>query len=154
MKNLKQKLLITQIDNKLEQFKCLDGAVIPNEGWVYSIRKALRMSLRQLGERLKMTPQSVKELEMREKKGSITLKSLNEAAYALDMKLVYGFVPRNGSLEKMIEKQAIKLATNIVKRASMSMKLEDQENSSARIEEAIIERAELLKEEIPRYLWD
>jgi hypothetical protein len=34
------------------------------------------------------------------------------------------------------------------------MMLEDQENSKQRIEKAIRERAEEIKNEMPRYLWD
>jgi transcriptional regulator with XRE-family HTH domain len=41
------------------------------------------MSLRQLGERLQISQQSVKEIEEREVSGSITLKSLRETAEAL-----------------------------------------------------------------------
>ncbi len=63
------------------------------------------MTLRQLGQRLAITPQSVKDLEMREAAGNITIGRLREAAKAMDMKLVYGFVPADGSIEKMIEKK-------------------------------------------------
>jgi predicted DNA-binding mobile mystery protein A len=100
MKNNKQNLLIEQVDRKLNEFKVLDNATIPSDGWIHTVRVALKMSLRQLGKRLNITSQSVKEIELREANGSITLKTLREAGNALDLKLVYGFVPRNSSIEK------------------------------------------------------
>jgi predicted DNA-binding mobile mystery protein A len=109
MKNSKQMLLIEQMDKKIKAFRSLEGSIVPKKGWVNSVRIALKMSLRQLAERMKISPQSVNELEKREANGSITLKTLKDAAHALDMKLVYGFIPKEESLEKLIEKRARKL---------------------------------------------
>jgi transcriptional regulator with XRE-family HTH domain len=50
------------------------------------------LSLKQLGKRLKITPQGTKEIERREKDGSLTLQRLWEVAAALDKQLVYGLV--------------------------------------------------------------
>jgi hypothetical protein len=72
----------------------------------------------------------------------------------LDMKLVYGFVPTNGSLEKIIQEKARERAREIVMRTSTTMKLEDQENSQERIKQAIEDLADELQREIPKSLWD
>ena len=93
-------------------------------------------------------------MEIREKDGSITLRSLNEAAAALDMELVYGFVPKDGSLDAYIDKKAQALAEKIVLRTSNTMKLEGQENKRERIIQAIEERKSVLKSELPKALWD
>jgi len=61
------------------------------------------MSLEQLGKKLSLTRASVGAIEKRETDGSITLKSLREAAKALDMELVYGFVPNDGSLKALMK---------------------------------------------------
>jgi predicted DNA-binding mobile mystery protein A len=103
MKTANQKLLIEQLDRKLIPFKDLEAIVIPPKGWINTTRTALKMSLRQLGNRLNISPQSVKELENRESNGSLTIKSLKEAGLALNLKLVYGFVPMDGSIEKIRE---------------------------------------------------
>lgn len=150
----KQRLLIEQVDKKLEAFESLNSFTVPPKGWVHTIRIALRMSLRQLGNRLKISPQSVKEIEEREANGSLTLKSLKDVGAALNMKLIYGFIPKNHSIEEMIEKRAIEVAKEIVFRTSQTMKLEDQENSSERLEKAIKARAEEIKTKMPKYLWD
>ena len=155
MKGTKQhKLLIAQLDKKLQLYKSIEHIAMPDTGWIHAIRTALKMSLKQMGQRLSITPQSIKEIEQREKDGSITLKNLREAGKALNMQLVYGFIPKEASLEKMIEKKAFEIAKEIVKRTSHSMMLEQQQNSKQRIEKAIEENAKEIKNEMPGYLWD
>ena len=154
MKNTKQKLIIEQVDRKLKVLKPLEMIIVPKNGWVNTIRVALKMSLKQLGKRMKITMQSVSEIEKREAAGTITLNTLNEAAKALNMRLVYGFIPKEDSLEEMIEKRAREIATEIVLRTSNTMKLEDQENSKDRISNSIKNKTEELVDTMPKYLWD
>ncbi len=127
---------------------------MPTSGWVKAIRSALGMSLQQLASKLSITKQSTMEMEKREKEGSITIRSLRQAAHALDMELVYGFVPRDGSLDALIERKSRELAMKIVLRTSNTMKLEDQENSEFRIKKAIADRTTILKNQRPKMLWD
>lgn len=148
------KLLIEQLDKKTKPFAGTEKVIIPNSGWIYTIRKTLNMSLLQLADRLKMTKQGVKKIEEREAAGTITIKSLRETANALDMHFVYGFVPKQGSFEKLIDFKAAEIAQKIVLRTSNNMKLEDQGNSDERIEKAIKELEEELKREMNRSLWD
>lgn len=154
MKNNKQQLLLQQADKKLAHFKELKSTAIPPKGWINTFRMALKMSLRQLGNRLRISPQSVKEIEEREANGTITLNSLRDAANAMDLKLVYGFVSKHESLEQMIEKRAKELAIEIVMRTHATMTLEDQQNSKERIEQAIEQKTAEIKFEMPKYLWD
>jgi predicted DNA-binding mobile mystery protein A len=150
----KQKLILEQTDRKILLLKKVDNLALPSTGWVFTIRQALGMSMRQLGNRMGITPQSVKEIEEREKNGTISLKVLKQFAKALDLKFIYGFVPINGKLEDIIKKRALELAKEIINRTSISMKLEDQENNPKRIQNAIKEKADNLKLEMPKYLWD
>ncbi|TRX36803.1 mobile mystery protein A [Flavobacterium sp. ZT3R18] len=154
MKNQKQQLLIDQTERKLTVFRPLKTVIIPPKGWIHTLRSALKMSMRQLGNRLSISAQSIKEMEEREVNGTISLKSLNEAARALDMKLVYGFVSQHESLEEMIEQRAQEIAREIVLRTSNSMKLEEQQNSEQRIKKAIELKTTEIKNEMPKYLWD
>lgn len=154
MKAQNSKLVIRQLDKRMHTLHPLQQVEHPKDGWINLIRKTLNMSLQQLGVRLSVTPQGVKKIEKNEAKGSITINSLREAADVLDMKLVYGLVPKDDSLEKMIEKRAAEMARKIVMRTSTTMKLEDQENSEQRIKEAIAEMTEELKREMPKTLWD
>jgi predicted DNA-binding mobile mystery protein A len=149
-----QKLQIEQINNKMKAYTSLINIVPPPTGWIKAIRLALGMTLQQFANRLSITKQSIQGIEQREKDGSISIKALRAAANALDMQLVYGFVPKDGSLNALIDRKARELAIKIVHRTSNTMKLEDQENSSQRIKIAIEERTVLLKNEMPKVLWD
>lgn len=153
MKLESSKLVLRQLDNKIKAYQKLQE-IQPATGWVSLIRKTLNMSLRQLGNRMSITPQSILSIEKREKEGTVTLQTLKEAAKALDMVLVYGFIPKDGSLEKLIERKAYEKAKEIVSRTSTTMKLEDQENSKSRIKQAVEELAEEIKREMPKNLWD
>lgn len=150
----KQKLIMEQLDAKIFQLKKVENLVMPSSGWVYSIRQALGMSMRQLGNRMGITPQSVKEIEEREQNETISIKVLRQFGKSLELKLIYGFIPQSGSLDEIIEKRAYELAKEIVNRTSISMKLEDQENNPLRIQKAVKEKAQEIKTEMPKYLWD
>ena len=150
----KKSLQIQQLNAKMLAYASLQKVAQPPTGWIKAIRNAMGMSMLQLGNRLSITKQSVQDIERREKDGSITIKALREAARALDMQLVYGFVPNDGSLELLIERKAKELATQIVMRTNNTMKLEDQENTKKRIEKAIQERTITIKNEMPKTLWD
>ncbi|MBK9639806.1 MAG: mobile mystery protein A [Saprospiraceae bacterium] len=150
----KKSLQLQQLNSKMLGYATLKQVAVPPTGWIKAIRNAIGMSMQQLGNKLSVSKQGILDIEKREKDGSITIKSLKEIARVLDMQLVYGFVPNDGSLDALIEKRAKELATKIVLRTSNTMKLEDQGNTNKRIEKAIKERAEEIKNEMPKILWD
>ena len=154
MKDLKQQLIIKQLDERLKKFLPLLTQPAPEQGWVHAIRISFKMSLRQFGERLGISTNSAKSIEKREKAKTISIKSLEGAGRALNMKLVYGFIPMDGSIEKTIENRARELALEIVKTTSNTMALEDQEVSNNRLKKAVDEKAKQLVYEMPRHLWD
>ncbi len=155
MKTEKQKLMIEQLDKKFKLIQSVSKSMaVPSNGWINTLRKTLNMSLKQLGNKLKVTSQNINQYEQREKDYSISLQKLRDVAEALDMNFIYAFFPKEGSLEKIIEKRAYEVAKEIVMRTSHTMKLEDQENTEERLQKAIEDRAEKIKQELPKYLWD
>lgn len=150
----KREIVRNQLDSKLILFEQAGEVIPPASGWIFAFRYALHMSLRQLGQRLSITPQSVKEIEEREKNGTISLKVLRQVASALNMKFFYGFIPEDSTIEAMIEKRAVELAEKIVGRTSIHMKLEDQAVSKERLKKAISEKANEIKNDLPKILWD
>jgi predicted DNA-binding mobile mystery protein A len=154
MKTSRNRLMIEQLDSKLRKYANVGISDVPPRGWIHAIRTSLRMSMRQLGKRMGVATQTVDDIERAEASGAITIKSLRQAGSALGLTLVYGFVPKDQSIEAMIEKRAAEVAREIVMRTSHSMKLENQENSPERIDKAIKERASELKRELPKHLWD
>ncbi|MFA7421851.1 MAG: mobile mystery protein A [Melioribacteraceae bacterium] len=154
MQNHTNRLILEQVDKKIKLITSFSKVSIPTEGWIYNIRQAIGISLKQLGNRMHLTPSGVKEMEKREKNDSITIKGLKDFAASLELKFVYGFIPKDGSLEKMIEKRALEIAQQIVLKTSHTMALEDQQNNPARLKKAIKNRAQQIKNEMPKYLWD
>lgn len=154
MNSAQRQILIRQIDKKISTFTEASKYPIPGKGWISAVRNALNMTLKQLSGRLNMTPQGIKDIERREADGSITLQKLREVAAAMDMQLVYGLVPKEETLEKMIEKKARDLAKEIVLKTAHTMQLENQALDEATIASAIDSRAYKIKLEIPKTLWN
>lgn len=125
----------------------------PQYGWISEVRAALGMSGVQLASRMGVGRSRVSRLEKAEAEGSITLRTLNEAAEAMGCKLVYAIVPED-SIEGIIERQAMSRAKDIVKTASTHMALEDQALQPSQIEERINGLAKELQEKPSKELWD
>ena len=154
MKDLKHKLFIEQLNKRLLHFPPQEKVPIPPRGWINAIRISLKMSLEQMGRRLNTSKQGAKRIEEREAEGSITLKVMKEVANALDMDFIYGFKPRQGSLENTIKARARILASRIVLQTVKTMALEDQKVSDQRIKKAIDDKIAEIMYNLPKYLWD
>ena len=138
-----------QLDSRLRQLPPLET---PGAGWIRTIRESLGMTLAQLGRRLRISPQSVRNLEEREKAETVSVAKLREAAEALDCELKIVFVPRS-SLESTIREQATRKARDERNRLVHTMRLEAQDvgvddvlNERRAIEQWLTKRA--------RRLWD
>ncbi|PHR71159.1 MAG: XRE family transcriptional regulator [Lutibacter sp.] len=153
MRNKKQ-LLIEQLDRKLEPFQKTEMILIPDKGWINTIRTTLNMTMAQLGTKLSITKQGVKKIEESEAKGSISINSLKEVGEVLELKLVYGFVPKDGTIDNLINNKALKLARKIVLRTNQNMKLEDQGISDEKIKQSIVDLASEIKREMRKSLWE
>ncbi|WP_179008581.1 mobile mystery protein A [Winogradskyella forsetii] len=149
-----RKLLIEQLNQKLQPFSQSRKVLVPERGWINTIRTTLNMTMVQLGTKLNITRQGVKRIEESEANGTITLNSLKNVAMALDLHLVYALVPKNGTMNDLIQKKADKLAQKIVLRTNQNMKLEDQGIGDDKIAETIKELASEIKREMRKSLWD
>lgn len=150
----KRKLLIEQLDQKLQSFSESRKIFVPERGWINTIRTTLNMTMAQLGAKLNITRQGVKKIEESEANGAITLNSLKDVANAMDLKLVYALVPKNGTIDELIQTRAEKLAQKIVLRTNQNMKLEDQGIGDEKIANTIKDLADEIKREMRKSLWD
>ena len=154
MKNSKVQFFLDEIQDKLNPFSVLKSEVKPDNGWVNAIRISIKMSLRQLGERLHITPQGVRDLEKREKEGAITINTLKEVGRVLDMDLVYGFISRHNTLEDMIEERAREIAEEVVLKTRQTMQLDNPGKSVSDIKKAIQQKTYEISSKMPSNLWD
>lgn len=150
----KKKLLIEQLDQKLAHFKDAGMVLVPQKGWVNTIRTTLNMTMDQLGTKLDLTKGAIQKIEEREATGQITINKLKDVGNALNMKFIYGFIPKDGTIESLINLKAEKLARKIVLRTNQNMKLEDQGISEDKIEHSINDLANEIKREMRKSLWD
>lgn len=150
----KKKLLIDQLDQKLAQFKGAGMVLVPQKGWINTIRTTLNITMGQLGTKLGLTKGAIQKIEEREATGQITLNKLKEVSQALDMHFIYGFVPKDGTIENLVNIKAEELAKKIVLRTNQNMKLEDQGIGDEKINETIKELASEIKREMRKSLWD
>jgi len=148
-----QELILEQTDKRIRKLAKISEEN-PPQGWIYTIRKALGMSLRQLGKIAKITPQGIKDMEDREKNGNITISAMEQLGKNLNMRFIYGFVPLEGSLQKKIDKQALAMAKKIVLRTSNTMTLEDQKVNPAMLKKSIKAKAQEIKQRNPKSLWE
>lgn len=149
-----RKILVEQLDKKLSFFKKMQSNSVPSSGWINNIRVSLNMSLEQLGHKLNMSKQGIKKIEEREALGTVTINSLKEVAEALEMTFVYGFAPKEESIQKLVDKKAKNLAEKIVLRTHQHMVLENQGNTDNSIKDAIEDLGNELKRELHKSLWD
>lgn len=149
-----RKLLIEQLDRKLRPFLGSEMVIIPDNGWINTIRTTINMTLEQLGRKLNMTKQGAKRIEESEAAGTLTIKSLKEVGNALEVKFVYGFVPIDGSIDSLLDRKARILAEKIILRTNHNMMLEDQEIEKGNLKNAIEDLSKEIKLELKRTLWD
>lgn len=150
----KKKLLIEQLDQKLAKFKDAGMVLVPQKGWINTIRTTLNMTMEQLGAKLNLTKGAIQKIEEREAAGQITINKLKDIGQALDMQFVYGFVPKDGTIDNLINAKAEKLAQEIVLRTNQNMKLEDQAIGNDKINVSIKDLANEIKREMRKSLWD
>ena len=119
------KLKLKQVEELVQPFRRFPRVPPPRGGWVRAIREALGMSAQQLGARVRVTRQTVENLERSEAQGKITLDSLNKLASALGCRVVYALVPEK-PLAEIQHDRAREIAEGLMKSASHSMSLEAQ----------------------------
>lgn len=144
--------------------KHLDRAVRPltglppdlgvQSGWIEAVRRGLGMPAKTLARRLDVTAAQATRFSQREVSGGITLASLRRVADALECDLVYAFVPRGGSFQSIVERQARDAARQRLGAVEQTMKLEAQPVDDAERERQLDELTHDLVRERPAWIWD
>lgn len=139
------------LDTQLKPLRDMEPLIRPGRGWIKAIREAIGMTTGQFARRLCVSQPRVAALEKAEADGVVTLKSLRQAAEALDCDFVYALVPRK-PLEQVVKDRARDVAERQLARTDQTMRLENQAVSKARMVRARDElAAELLRSD--RRLW-
>jgi predicted DNA-binding mobile mystery protein A len=150
-----QWLMIKQMDKQLKEWQEIGkkyGA--PRMGWIKTLRTALSMTVEQLATRLNLSRARIAQLENAEINDAVTLRSLREAANAMDCELIYAIVPKNHStLESIIKARAAQVAKERVARVAHSMSLEAQSVDEGLLKKQEGELSNLLTIRLNKKLW-
>ena len=142
------------IQQKLDLLQKINEPMPPS-GWIKAIRGSLGLTIRQLADRVGVLHGSINQLEKREPKKRVTLESLEQAARAMDCKLVYAIIPQDSgeTLDDIIRRHALDAASKIVKEVSHSMRLEAQGTSDKQIKDEVQRIAKELIESGDLRIW-
>lgn len=113
-----------QLDRRLAPLPGLT-LIAPPKGWIRAIRESLGMTARQLAGRMGVGPSRIPVIERAEVSGATTLRTLRQAAEALNCTFVYAFVPKT-SLDDTLRERAMQKARRDVTRLDHTMRLENQ----------------------------
>jgi predicted DNA-binding mobile mystery protein A len=97
------------LDQRYLELPPLEAFQRPAEGWLRTIRLALGMTTAQFAERYGRPQSRICTLEQAELTGAVSLKTLAEAADALDCDVVYAVIPRR-PLDDIVRERAERLA--------------------------------------------
>lgn len=151
------------IDDAGERF---GQQIQPKEGWIATMRKALRMTGPQMANRAGVTKAAVYQAERKELAGEITLKQLEKYANALGGRLVYGIIPDGGmiaekgnqtdpvTVDDLIRQQAMMKAQAVIGTANTHMALEQQALGDDANKQEVIRLAYRLQNDMPKDFWE
>lgn len=125
------------IENKIKKFAPLAKEERPPKGWI-----AIKLPSVFLAKTLSFSQSRISQIEKQEIEGTLTLNTISAVADALNCEFVYALVPKDGSLEKMLEKFATFKAKAILNDTLKTMALENQTPSN------LNEQYEAIKQEL------
>lgn len=148
-------LAIKQLDKQLKEWQNVSRKYgRPRLGWIKTLRITLSMSVEQLAKRLGLSGSRIVQLENAEMNDAVSLRSLREAANALECELVYAIVPKDhNTLASIIEKQIELIAKERIARVAHSMSLEDQSVNDKMLKNQKADLVKSLMDHFNKKLW-
>lgn len=160
MRRKQAQIVRDQTRRQLDAAAGLAGLRPPKLGWIKTARLALGMSGAALSARLGSTRTLAANLERSEQEGRISLRSMQDAAAAMNCRFVYAIVPAApdrddaaATMAAVLEAQAERVARRMVKAASVHMALEAQQLDAGDSEREVQRITQELLREMPRELW-
>jgi transcriptional regulator with XRE-family HTH domain len=104
MRERERKLMRTRLDVEMRPYRRAGVQKNPTHRMLWAVRQALRIPVAEIAEKMGVNRSGVFDLEARELKNTINLKSMSRMAEAMGCKVVYGIVPKGGkTLERLAE---------------------------------------------------
>lgn len=125
----------------------------PSRGWIKAIREALGMTARQLAARMDASPSRIPVIEKAEVTGATTIKTLREAAEAMNCTFVYAFVPTK-PLDEILRERAVQKTRQDIARLDHTMRLENQALLKSDLDDEQRRMVELILSGSLKGLWE
>jgi transcriptional regulator with XRE-family HTH domain len=95
-----------RLDVELRPYRIAGRKKNPTNGLLRAVRQVLSIPVAEIAGKMGITRSVVFDLEAREVKNTISMRSLSRMAEAMGCKVVYGIVPRGGkTLERLAEER-------------------------------------------------
>ena len=152
MNNAQAALARKQLERRLAPLRQMT-LVAPPRGWIKAIRESLGMTARQLAARMGVAPSRIPTIEKAEITGGTTVRTLRQAAAAMNCAFVYAFVPIE-PLDDILRKRAMQKARKNVSRLDHTMRLENQPLLKSDLDAEARRTVDLIVSGSLRGLWD
>jgi len=96
MRERERKLARKRLDFEMRPYRRAGMTKDPTNELLRAVRQALRVPVAEIAQKMGVHHSAVFDLEAREPKNTISLRSMSRMAQAMDCKVVYGIVPRGG----------------------------------------------------------
>jgi transcriptional regulator with XRE-family HTH domain len=106
MREKERNLVRKRLDVEMRPFRNAAKEKKPTNGLLRAVRQTLHVPVAEIAEKMGVCKSVVLDLEAREPKNTVTLKSMSRMAQAMGCKVVYGIVPNGGKkLEDLAEER-------------------------------------------------
>jgi predicted DNA-binding mobile mystery protein A len=127
--------------------------VAPHRGWLRAIRQSLGMTDRQLAARMGVGPSRIPVIERGEITGGTTVRTLRQAAVAMNCAFVYAFVPIE-PLDDVLRERATRKVRKNISRLDHTMRLENQAVLKSDLDDEQQRTVDLILSGSLRGVWD
>ena len=104
MREKERKMARKKLDVEMRPYRRAGKDKHPTNDLLRAVRQTLHIPVAEIAEKMGVCKSVVLDLEAREPKNTVTMKSISRMAQAMGCKMVYGFVPMGGkTLEALAE---------------------------------------------------
>ena len=106
MREKERRLARKRLDVEMRRYRRAGMDKNPTNALLRAVRRVLRVPVAEIAEKMGVCKSVVLDLEAREVKNTVTLRSMSRMAQAMGCKVVYGIVPEGGKkLEDLVEER-------------------------------------------------
>ena len=122
MRERERGLIRKKLDLEMRSYRQAGREKNPTNGLLRAVRQVLHIPVAEIAEKMGVNPSGIFELEARELKNTISLRSMSRMAQAMGCKVVYGIVPEGGKkLEDIVEERLWKALLEASETASQQV---------------------------------